>query len=58
MSNHMTTILLVDDDVELCRSMKELLARYGFDSLILHQGSEVESTLRTKKNDLIILDLL
>jgi DNA-binding response OmpR family regulator len=52
------TILLIDDDMELCSLLKEYLADEGFDLETCHEGlSGVERAL-SRTHDLIILDVM
>jgi len=49
-------VLLVDDDVELCRMMKEYFARVGYQIEFTHDGRSGLSRALSGKYDLIILD--
>lgn len=54
----MSTILLIDDDVNLCGSIKGLLTRHAFNVLISHDSKDAEIKIKTLHIDLILLDLL
>jgi two-component system response regulator CpxR len=50
------SILLVDDDVELCRLMKEFFARQGYSVDCEHNGRDGLSRAMGNKYELVILD--
>ena len=52
------TILIVDDDAKLRELLDEYLASYGFEVLMLPDGSTVLKTIQLKAPDLIILDIM
>jgi DNA-binding response OmpR family regulator len=52
------SILLVDDDVELCSSLKRLLAIDGFDVTAVHDADSGIAQALDKKYALIILDVM
>ena len=49
-------VLVVDDDVELCRLMKEYFARVGYEVEFAHDGRNGLQRALSGKHDLIILD--
>jgi two-component system response regulator CpxR len=49
-------VLVVDDDVQLCRMMKEYFARVGYDVDFTHDGRNGLSRALSDVYDLIILD--
>jgi DNA-binding response OmpR family regulator len=53
-----TTILLIDDDMELCSLLKEYLADEGFDLETCHEGLSGAERALSQKHDLIILDVM
>ena len=53
-----TSILIVDDDVELAGFMKTLLTAPGRDILIAHTGAQALALLETREVALIVLDLI
>ena len=54
----MPTILLVDDDVELCGLLSEYLANEGYDVEAVHSGSEGLQRTRARSYDLLVLDIM
>jgi len=53
----MESILIVDDDINLCKVLSEELNEVGFDAGYIVKGEEVAEYVRNKKTDLILLDL-
>jgi two-component system response regulator CpxR len=51
-------ILLIDDDVELCALLAELLQREGFDVQMEHDGAKGLERARSGQFDLIVLDVM
>jgi DNA-binding response OmpR family regulator len=51
-------VLLVDDDVELCSSLKRLLAMDGFDVKAVHDGDSGFRHALKGKYELVILDVM
>ncbi len=54
----MESILIVDDDLNVCTTLKEELTEVGYDTDFLLSGSEVNSYLKDNKVDLVLLDLV
>ena len=54
----MQTILLIDDDTELCALLKEYLTDEGFDLETCHEGLSGFERAISQKHDLIILDVM
>jgi len=54
----MKTILLVDDDVYLCRSIESLLKGNNFDVFVSHESDSAEKVIQAREINLILLDLL
>jgi len=52
------TVLLVDDDRELCRMLVEYLTPEGFKISVLHDGDEALYSLGRHHFDLIVLDVM
>lgn len=52
------SILLVDDDVELCSLMREFLAAHGFDVACAHDGPSGLSQIFDAAHDIVILDVM
>jgi len=53
----MESILIVDDDVNLCTVLSEELNAVGYETNYLTKGEEVDKALETGKVDLLLLDL-
>jgi len=54
----METILLVDDDRELCGLLTEYLSDQGYEVEAVHSGSEGLERTRARHYDLLILDMM
>ncbi|GMQ60779.1 response regulator transcription factor [Vallitalea maricola] len=54
----MKTILIIDDDVELCNLLKECLESDGYQVTLLHTGEKICELLEENKFNLIILDVM
>jgi len=50
-------ILIVDDDIQMCKALKESLRRTSYSFEIVHNGSEAIGLLEKKSFDLVISDL-
>jgi DNA-binding response OmpR family regulator len=53
----MESILIVDDDINLCTVLSEELNAIGYEANYLTDGEEVAKVLETGKIDLLLLDL-
>lgn len=53
----MESILIVDDDVNLCTVLSEELKAVGYETSYLTDGEEVSKVLQNQKVDLLLLDL-
>jgi DNA-binding NtrC family response regulator len=53
----MESILIIDDDINLCTVLKEELAEVGYDAEYVNDGDEAFEHLNKKSADLILLDL-
>ena len=53
----MESILVVDDDVNLCTVLSEELTEIGYDTYFLTSGERVLEYVQNNKVDLILLDL-
>ena len=51
-------ILLIDDDVELCSLLKQLLGREGFDVATEHDGLHGLERAKESSYDLVLLDVM
>ncbi len=54
----MESILIVDDDINICSSLKEELSEVGYETDFLLSGKEVNDYLKNNHVDLILLDLV
>lgn len=52
------TILVIDDDTELCRLLEQCLENEGFEVRSIYNGKEVGDVLEKSEIDLIILDVM
>lgn len=53
----MESLLIVDDDINLCTVLQEELNEVGYDAQFLNNGNDVCAFLQKNKVDLILLDL-
>jgi two-component system, OmpR family, response regulator CpxR len=51
-------VLIIDDDIELCGLMSELLKREGFDVECEHEGNHGLDRARSGQFDLLVLDVM
>ena len=58
MEENKKTVLLVDDDPLIIRMYQNKLINDGYDVLLAFNGEEAIVRIKTKKPDLIILDLM
>ena len=54
----MNKILVVDDEVNITLTIKEVLEDYGFDVIVINDALKVLNVLNTEDIDVIILDIL
>lgn len=52
------TILLIDDDIDLCHSIEKLLSQHGFKVIITHDSENIDMLLKNNQIDLILLDII
>ena len=52
------SILVVDDDKELCNLLKQCLGNEGYDVNCLYDGKNVISYIKQNQTDLVILDVM
>lgn len=53
----MESILIVDDDINLCKVLKEELTEVGYDAEFVNDGDSAFDFLAKSPADLILLDL-
>lgn len=58
MTNEKKTILIIDDEVGLRNLLKFRLVSFGYDCLIAEDGYSGIEVAKTKKPDLIVLDIM
>lgn len=51
-------VLMIDDDVKLCRLVKDYLLSMGFHTHIVHDGKEGIDNVRLNNFDIVILDVM
>ncbi len=57
-NNRRSQILMIDDDVKLCRLVGEYLAPFEFEVSAVHTGTEGVRTVSEKSFDAVILDVM
>lgn len=58
MSDNKTTLLIVDDDIEIRELLDKFLSQYDFEVLTAHDGQQMFQQLAQHHVDLIILDMM
>jgi DNA-binding response OmpR family regulator len=53
-----TSVLIIDDDQELCALLSDFLTLEGFQPSAIHDGAEAVSHLKSSQFDAIILDVM
>lgn len=51
-------ILVVDDDVDVAEAIARTLRRVGHKIMIVHRGADALETCRTRRPDLVVLDIM
>ncbi len=54
----MASILIIDDDEQVCGVLREAFEVAGFEVAIAHDGEEGTTSYRASPTDLVILDIL
>ncbi|MBU0676195.1 MAG: response regulator transcription factor [Proteobacteria bacterium] len=54
----MTSLLIIDDDTELCELLADYLGREGFQIAAVHNGTDGVTQTLTEEYDLIVLDVM
>lgn len=52
------TVLLADDDIELCELLREYLQQEGFDVFLAHDGETALAEAKTPAVDVMVLDIM
>ena len=53
----MTTVLVVEDELEIARVVRDYLRNAGFEVIVVGDGGSAVASLRSAKPDLLVLDL-
>ncbi|MGM9950448.1 MAG: response regulator transcription factor [Lysinibacillus sp.] len=54
----MTTVLIIDDELDMCRLIEIMLTKSGFRTLAASNGQEAYAVLEKEQVDLILLDVM
>jgi len=57
MSDEAPSVLLVDDDVDICANMADILGDLGYEVAVAHEGATALELLRRRPYDVALLDL-
>ncbi|MFT4113248.1 response regulator transcription factor [Silvibacterium sp.] len=57
-STELEHVLLIDDDVELCRMLQDYLSRHGWEVSMAHRGSSGLAAALEMRHGLIVLDVM
>ena len=57
MGNESRSVLLVDDDLDICANMADILDDLGYDVDVAHEGTTALKLVRRRPYDVAILDL-
>jgi len=52
------SVLIVDDEVSICLSLRHLMKREGYDVRVVHDGEAALDAVREAAPDLILLDVM
>ncbi|MBL7197878.1 MAG: response regulator [Candidatus Omnitrophica bacterium] len=52
------TILIVDDDVDLCKVLSMRFSDAGYEPIEAHNGKETLNITKERRSDLIVLDIM
>jgi two-component system, OmpR family, alkaline phosphatase synthesis response regulator PhoP len=53
----MTTVLVVEDEIEIARVVRDYLRKAGFEVIVVGDGGSAVASVRSAKPDLLVLDL-
>ena len=54
----MTTVMIIDDELDMCRLVEMMLTKSGFRTLSVASGQEAYDVLEKEQADLILLDVM
>ena len=57
MTKHTPSILVVDDEVDTCRNLSDILADLGYHVDVAHDGLSALEMVRRRAYDVALLDL-
>jgi len=55
--SEMTTVLVVEDEIEIARVVRDYLRNAGFEVIVVGDGGSAVASVRSSKPDLLVLDL-
>jgi two-component system, OmpR family, response regulator len=58
MNTQQQTLLIVDDDIEICKLLSDFLSAQGYRVLIAHDGLQMRRQIKDHSVDLLILDIM
>ena len=56
-ANGLTTVLVVEDEIEIARVVRDYLRNAGFEVIVVGDGGSAVASVRSAKPDLLVLDL-
>lgn len=57
MASQAASVLVVDDDVDTCQNLSDILSDIGYDVAVAHNGNEALELIRKRPFDVALLDL-
>ena len=58
MKNNRNTVLIVDDEINICEVIRLYVEKEGFDSVIAHDGATAIDKFKQTKPDIVLLDIM
>jgi DNA-binding NtrC family response regulator len=58
MSGKKKSILIVDDDIDMCKTLKGIFEQKGYDTEIASNGLSAVKTIEKKQYDIVLADLI
>lgn len=52
------TVLIVDDDKDICRTLKDIFSLKGYEAETVYDGSEAVKLIKKKRFDIVLIDLV